>query len=302
MAFLKPSRTLIVIAFLLFSVQSALAKTYFEDKPGSCKIFGDTDVYGIGIRLGYYLQWVAVLFATWIAPEQAKTARTAANIITVAVFANTFRGAQEGSLVAAEWWIVLWLTFVLSLLNIPDDWKRSSSSFGVMLILWCMITAAQPWLYFKGLDTGHKHGCVVKVFFFTGINVYNHVWRTFWKVGSVVECLLGVTFFFTGIVVIIVGLFSVDESSEPESGAAKIASKLFLTFGQLVTGIITIVQVEMTIRVNSIDLSSVDLMSSGQLIPFLIGCLTIAAVFGHGLKKLVQKLRRGDSPMGSGGA
>ncbi|KAI9861364.1 MAG: hypothetical protein M1813_005261 [Trichoglossum hirsutum] len=226
-----------------------------------------------------------------MAPEQAKTARTAANIITIAVFTNTFRGAKDGSLVAAEWWIVLWLTFVLSLLNVPVDWKRSSSSVGVMLILWCMITAAQPWLYFKGLDTGHKPGCIVKVFFFTGINVYNHVWRTFWKVGSVIECLMGISFFIGGVTVMIVGLFSQGDESDQDNDAAKIAQKLVLTFGQLITGVITIVQVEMTIKVNRIDLSSATLLSSGQLIPLLIGCLTITAVFGHGLKRLLRWVR-----------
>jgi hypothetical protein len=103
------------------------------------------------------------------------------NIITIAVIVNTFRGAENGSLVAAKWWIVLWLTFVLSLPNIPIGLKRHSSAMGVMLILWCMITAAQPWLYFKGLDSGHRSGCIVKVFFFTGNNVYNHAWRTLWN-------------------------------------------------------------------------------------------------------------------------
>ncbi|KAH0551417.1 hypothetical protein GP486_007368 [Trichoglossum hirsutum] len=299
MAFLKPTRVFI-IACLLLSVRPTIANTHFDDTPGSCKIFGDGDVYGPGIRLGYYLQWVAVLFATWMAPDQARNARTAANIITIAVFANTFRGAKDGSLVAAEWWIVLWLTFVLSLLNVPVDWKRSSSSVGVMLILWCMITAAQPWLYFKGLDTGHKSGCTVKVFFFTGINVYNHVWRTFWKVGSIVECLMGLSFFIAGVIVMIAGLFNSGDDSERDGDASKIAQRMVLTFGQLITGVITIVQVEMTIKVNHIDLSQSTLISSGQLIPFLIGCLTVVAVFGHGLKSLMKRVGvAADGPQGS---
>jgi hypothetical protein len=292
----------IVACFFLF-VGLTVANTHFDDTDGSCKIYGDTDVYGPGIRLGYYLQWVAVLFATWMAPDQAKTARTGANIITIAVFANTFRGATHGSLVAAEWWIVLWLTLVLSLLNFPTDeaaFRQSTGSVGVMLLLWCMITAAQPWLYFKGLDDGHKPGCVVKVFFFTGINVYNHVWRTFWKIGSVIECLAGFTFFLAGIGIIFWGLLGVkgeggSRENESSHDWAAVFAKASLTFGQLVLGTITIVQVEMTIKVNKIDLSSGGggLLASGQFIPFLIGLLTIGAVFGRGLQTLTRNITKG---------
>ncbi|KAI9778730.1 MAG: hypothetical protein M1839_007961 [Geoglossum umbratile] len=305
MAFPKPTRYLTIVACALLFAGPAVANTRFNSTEGSCEILGDADVYGPGIRLGYYLQWVAVLFATWMAPDQAKTARTAANIITIAVFANTFRGATHGSLVAAEWWIVLWLTLVLSLLNFPTDkvsFNQSTGSIGVMLLLWCMITSAQPWLYFRGLDNGHKTGCVVKVFFFTGINVYNHVWRTFWKIGSVIECLVGFSFFLGGIGVILWGFFGVkgdggSRENESPGDLASIFTKASLTLGQLVLGAITITQVEMTIKVNKINLPirGDNLITSGQFIPFLIGCLTIVAVFGRGLQTLTRGIIHGGS-------
>ncbi|KAI9773182.1 MAG: hypothetical protein M1840_008303 [Geoglossum simile] len=303
MVFPKPASYLAIAACVFLFAGLAAATTRFDDREDNCTIYGDVDVYGPGIRLGYYLQWVAVLFATWMAPDQAKTARTAANIITIAVFTNTFRGATHGSLVAAEWWIVLWLTLVLSLLNFPTDkaaFKQSTGSVGVMLLLWCMITAAQPWLYFKGLDQGHKDGCVVKVFFFTGINVYNHVWRTLWKIGSVIECLVGFSFLLAGIGTILWGFFGVkneagSRENESHGDLASIFTKASLTFGQLVLGTITIVQVEMTIKVNKINLSSngSGLLSSGQFIPFLIGLLTIVAVFGRGLQSLTRSIIHG---------
>ncbi|KAH0551611.1 hypothetical protein GP486_007172 [Trichoglossum hirsutum] len=292
MAFFKPARVFIV-ACLLFFATPAIATTRFDKAPGSCKIIGDADVYGPGIRYGYYLQWAAIMLATWMAPEQAKNARIATNVITIAVFANTFRGAREGSLVAAEWWIVLWLTFFLSLHNFPADLKRASGSGGVMLMLWSMITAAQPWLYFKGLDIGHKPNCVVKVFFFTGINVYNHVWRTIWKVGSGFECLTGFYFFVLGGAIIVRELFGQGERSGLDNDISTWTAgrKVLMTFAQLITGITSIVQVEMTIRVNRIEFSSTTLLSSGQLIPLLIGCLTVVAACGHGPKSLVKWLR-----------
>jgi hypothetical protein len=103
--------------------------------------------------------------------------------------------------------------------------------------------------------------------------------------------------FITGIIIIVHGLrrntsnFNTIDSTSDEQKT--IALRYVLTVLQLITGISAIIQIEMTIKVNNIDLSAAPFTSSGQLMSLLIGCFTVVAVFGTGLKPLVQKLQFG---------
>ncbi|KAI9751768.1 MAG: hypothetical protein M4579_005899 [Chaenotheca gracillima] len=285
------------LCFLLFFISPALANTKFSDEPGSCMIIGDPDVYGIGIRLGYYMQWAAVLFATWIAPAQTKTARTASNIITVAVYANTFRGATHGGLIAAEWYIVFWMVFILPIGNWPSSTKllrNSTSSMAIMLLLWAMILLAEPWLYFKGLETGLKEGCQVKVFLFTPINIYSKGWWTFQKVMSCFGVLSAAIFLSGAITLLAWGVFG--SWNEPDMGDddavdAEPAIAGGLTFFQIGVGAFSIPFIELTIKANNITFPTANLTDSGQLIPFLVGLFTIMAVFGSGVKRLIRHVK-----------
>ncbi|KAH8771216.1 hypothetical protein F5882DRAFT_465435 [Hyaloscypha sp. PMI_1271] len=64
-----------VLVVLLAFFPSAAANTYFTDEPDSCRIIGDVDVYGIGIRLGYYLQYIAAaLYVVGKRPDDLKGA------------------------------------------------------------------------------------------------------------------------------------------------------------------------------------------------------------------------------------
>ncbi len=43
------------------------------------------------------------------------------------------------------------------------------------------------WLYFVGLDRGHREECVAKLFIYANINMYNHRWVTFLKVMAILS-------------------------------------------------------------------------------------------------------------------
>ena len=60
-----------------------------------CEINGDPDVDGLGIRIGYYLQWLSLLLAALFSRSSMDIVRTNTNLITIAVLINTFRGARE---------------------------------------------------------------------------------------------------------------------------------------------------------------------------------------------------------------
>ena len=55
---LQSLKSTLISALLLSLSSSALAATI---QTPECEIFGDPDVYGIGIRWSFYLQWAALV-------------------------------------------------------------------------------------------------------------------------------------------------------------------------------------------------------------------------------------------------
>lgn len=281
------------------------AASKFAAGAGNCQIIGDPDVFGLGVRLGFYFQWATIVFATWIAPELVGPAQMMSNIVTISVYVNTFCGISESTVIAAEWWIVYFMTFVLSLGFVRTSTilqQTSRYSCGVSGVLWAMIIFGQCWLWFRGVDIGQKEGCTVKVFaLFFAVDIQNKTWRTIFKIESVIGCVVAVRF-------LLYGLFNClknaagkkGDNSTGDDSRDKVCSckdeesvgytvKAGLTALQLVFGTIAIVQIEMTMKVSNIDVSAAPLTSSGQLISLLMGIFNLAATFWAGVKKGVSR-------------
>jgi hypothetical protein len=186
--------SILQLLFLLAVANPVAAFTRFSPDPSSCQILGDPDVYGIGIRLSFYLQWVSLVIFMATSPDNADVARIASNITISAVYINAFRGAHLGGLVSVEWDILWFMTFFLVILNRPIDtlgYKKNAGSMGTLLLLWAIYYLAFPWVYFKGIDIGRKHGCDVKTFIFTSISIYAKGYRTAFKVLSIFFVFMG---------------------------------------------------------------------------------------------------------------
>src|SRR2546430_9844776 len=147
------SSVFIAICILQYFSPTA-AITQFKDEPGSCHIIGDPDVYGLGIRISLYLQWIATLIAIFTADaNRADMARTNSNIICAALYVNFFRNGANGSIVAVEWSLLWYMTFCLLLANFPftkKGWARPRGSTLVMFLLWAIYYISWPWIFFQG--------------------------------------------------------------------------------------------------------------------------------------------------------
>ncbi|KAF2666557.1 hypothetical protein BT63DRAFT_427006 [Microthyrium microscopicum] len=285
---------LIFLTILTTLTTPTHALTHFAS-PTTCLIIGDPDVYGPGIRLSFYLQWAAILLATTVAPSGASFARTTTNILTISVFANSLRGFSNGGLVAAEWWIVTFLCFFLNLGNWPSSrqaLRESVASIGVSLCIYAMVMCMECWVWFRGLDIGHgrENGdCEVKIsVFFHPVDVYDHGWRTAFKVLAAVDMVAALVFAVVGIGILLLSLavpfFDVEEYMQhwvdgDDRRMVSVVVKCLLSVFQMILGAFSIAFVELTIKFNDIQLPQ-GYTSSGQLIPVLIGVLTLAsAVF-----------------------
>ncbi|KAF8247312.1 hypothetical protein K440DRAFT_522773, partial [Wilcoxina mikolae CBS 423.85] len=246
----------------------------------TCNIIGDTDVYGFGIRLGFYFQYFAIMFAFWFDPETTRSARAALNVFTIAVFINEYRTSTiEGSLVMLEFFIVAMMTIFLTTATFPMDpllRGRSRTSVCVMVILNVVYMLSSPWIAFKELGKGKKPGCEVKMMvFFAPVNVYSRGWEIAFKAVSA-GAAVGAMFY---LVLVVKYLKMESKITDSERVQLKSSSIIIVQVMVMVlSGGLGIGMLELTIIRNNIDLSAAPITSTGQLLPLLIGALSFGAV------------------------
>ncbi|KAL4736264.1 hypothetical protein BDV11DRAFT_207794 [Aspergillus similis] len=189
--------------------------TRYTDDLSSCDIIGDGDVYGIGVRLGYYFSWISGLIAVvFDNPRAVRDTRRGVIMISLAVYIIMVRNTLSGSFALLEWSIVFPMAIWAPLLVL------SVTSF---------------------IDQDDAPGAIsLTTYIFRGHN------------GN-------------------------DGGERPAAGDGQmdIPSRYSVTLIRFIflapAGISNIVFAEKILTGNNIDLSDAPLLSSGQLIPFIVG-------------------------------
>ncbi|KAF2265878.1 hypothetical protein CC78DRAFT_531987 [Lojkania enalia] len=153
----------------------------------ACRFEGNSDMYGLGIRLGYYFQWFGGVFAAWIAPSEVKSVRFSIDLFVAATFlALIILTAQDvNSLQPAETYIILLLMFGAYLALIPiyiwrlftccdPFWDPSryplvrqgalAANFSFLLLIGVLVF--QYWFWFNRVPDLDRVGCQQYGFFF----------------------------------------------------------------------------------------------------------------------------------------
>jgi hypothetical protein len=99
-----------------------------------CDFEGNHEMYSLGIRLGYYLQWYGAILARWIAPTEVKALAFSIDLFVAASFLALIILTAEDveSLQPVETYIVLLLMFGSYLALVP-------------IYLWRLLTACDPY-------------------------------------------------------------------------------------------------------------------------------------------------------------
>lgn len=118
----------------------------------TCTFSGNPDMYGLGIRIGYYLQWYGGILAAWIAPEESSSLRLANALFVaatfLALFIQTIQEHAEKSFPIVETYIILFLAFGSYLVLVP-------------IYLWRIFTCCNPYLdptRFPRVNPGRVYG------------------------------------------------------------------------------------------------------------------------------------------------
>jgi len=214
------------ILLLLSFVQRSSALTVFSDDPGeSCTIIGDPDLYGIGVRLSYYLSFAAAVLATLCGlTDELTGTRRGIIIVTTAVLIDTIISNTKGSFSILETYIMTLETIGLAgpcfwpsitkkavkqsqsdegeeeqqlrqlfPYELSKSTKADAGLFGMFFAIQVIVLCLTPWIYFTLQNQGYKDGCEVTTFFFASFNIYARGWTGFMKFSAVVNVFTSIT-------------------------------------------------------------------------------------------------------------
>jgi hypothetical protein len=150
-----------------------------------CSFTGNTDMYGLGIRVGFYLQWYSTILASWIAPSEVPSMRLSNSFFVAATFIALIIQVARDNLNTSEIYIILLLTFGGYLYFVPlyiwrlltcceprydpsrfsrVENKRVFSLLNFMLLI--SVSAYQLWFWTRKVQEDYVAGCVEYGFFF----------------------------------------------------------------------------------------------------------------------------------------
>lgn len=159
-----------------------------------CQFEGNSDMYGLGIRLGFYLQWFGVIFATWIAPDEVPGFRFGNGLFVAATFlALVIQESRDvNALQVVEVYIILLLMFGAYVYIVPVYiwrlFKKCSPYWdptryprvdpgpvtaNLGLLLEFAVLGLQFWFWFARVQDLKSESCEQYGFFFAKIRLDN---------------------------------------------------------------------------------------------------------------------------------
>jgi hypothetical protein len=244
-----------------------------------CQPFpGNSDIYGIGVRIGLYSQWLATLLITLFNPEEEETVRIVNMTINISIFLG-IAVQSTNELNPVEPIIVLFLMCgSLSSLTGNGMYNFSHVSGVIRVLFYTALSAYGVWYWFGGIDQMIRavHGCEAIAFF--GPSRINGWFRSLGKAISVFGLIFSV---------LLIGLSAVAvwkrfrdrfdaAMARPRKQRPQVEIAYLVLSGGLIAFSISVV--EYLIRVNHVTgLGTFDAV--GQLIPFLIGILECTSIF-----------------------
>lgn len=157
-----------------------------------CGFTSNPDIFGIGIRIGYYTQAVAVWFASFFLFREAKVLRAVNTLFIVAMFiVGIISACNASNTYAAEIFLLLQIGVCLGIVGILDVSRYSTRIWKIswerLAIKTTMIYAGHSlniWFWWCGLDNMLKTPCGTFMWYVVKADLYGWA-RTVMKVVSI---------------------------------------------------------------------------------------------------------------------
>ncbi|RYN23742.1 hypothetical protein AA0114_g12823 [Alternaria tenuissima] len=257
-----------------------------------CQVNGNPDLYGIGIRIGLYLQWVSTLLISIFIPKEVRTTRAVNLWIQSAIFLGLLLLVTSQDATPAEVLIALWL-LCGSLSSLTGNGMSSLAKLSGLfrIFFYIALSSFGIWYWFVGLDGFLQPDCYV-VAFFGNVSIDGR-FRTLCKA---VSCLgLAACVASIGVWIALVKSRAASEGDGQRPRAEMARQPFRIEIGLLITSvaliIVSIAGVEYLITTNEIQ-NVGDTLSVGQLIPLLAGSFSIASTAREVVTKDIFTKRR----------
>lgn len=178
-------------------LHSALEARTTDDS--ACGFHGKSDIYGLGIRLGIYMQWITTLLAKMFGePEVIRHAMDIDAIFLLAIFIGTtllLNTSSDGiSVYAVEVLVMLHISvgdFCIAWLGTASNIAKGqlSGALALRFVSNVGMSVLAVWFWFHGLYTLAETPCGSFTFLFDRLPLYGPV-VIFYKVISVVFCVI----------------------------------------------------------------------------------------------------------------
>ncbi|KAJ6440949.1 Pyruvate decarboxylase [Purpureocillium lavendulum] len=158
--------------------------------PPECAFDGNTDLYGFGVRLGVYAQWIATLITTVLDPENEAAFRLLNLVVQSSIFLGLCTESKPGNHAVGS--VITQFLLCGSLSSVTGD---GISHFGHMsgilrTIFYTAFSAWGIWFWFVGVDVMENCGGQAVAFF--GPSTVTGWVRSFGKALSIIG-LIGCT-------------------------------------------------------------------------------------------------------------
>ena len=239
---------------------------------------GNSDLYGMGVRIGLYTQWIATLLVTLFIPSDEATHRAVNLVIQSAIFLGLC--TESNDKVNAVGSVITMALLCGSLSSVTGDGichlDRLVGLFRVAF--YTALSAYGCWFWFSGIDKMASSGSE-QIVFFGATSIHSGI-RTFGKVVSVIG--LAATTALTCLSVRAVALCLKGSTSTRLPRRLRNRPQVEIGWLLMSAGLaaVTMALVEYLIVKNMVSGVGVDdLESVGQLIPLVVGIVSLFLVF-----------------------
>ncbi|KAK3331474.1 hypothetical protein B0H66DRAFT_97898 [Apodospora peruviana] len=268
----------------------------------ACTYGGNSDMYGLGIRIAFYLQWFGTILASWIARTEVPGLRLANSFFIGATFLALIIQASYSAptIRAVDIYITLLLTYgsyyyyvpvylwrIVTMCNPfwdPSRWPRVPTTVlyrRLNLILLVAVTCFQMWFWTNGVKAlGSGGDCQEYGFFFTQVPLHADLFiavNIFFAVALLICCTASFAMD-VGLVIPPRWMRKQERKFDRELERYDALGKDYpwrreLQFMQTVSNVtiatVVVVAVELTIQWNSLSEVN-DVSTAGQTIPVVI--------------------------------
>ncbi|KAL7933594.1 hypothetical protein V8C35DRAFT_303356 [Trichoderma chlorosporum] len=272
----------------------------------NCPVNGNSDLYGLGIRVGIYIQMLTVQLSG-LASAIFKTEDSLGQGTIIFVLATGIVLVrllqQENAIEAVEVFPILTLLLAqVGVCRVPY-WKGQTTALIYTFEVGALL-AMFAWFWWHGMDTLQRTCPDDKAFFFAKVSIW-HWFRTLNKVGSVFAIIAGVVsvVFYLAAIILFTFVRAANFVTRFRNGGADGKSKEEdnpMGFGPVdfLVNIGAIVYVEMALKWNNIS-GVHSLAAPGQFMPFFIAIAQLLSVFYGVGKGLLASAANDEDDFGS---